>query len=107
MDSNYVYLCGVMWCRVQVRTARRRQGITKGYELCGSGHESIGLGYVGNRRASLEGFGKSDINRSSRDPRRKPVWMRSCAIFQVTLVQAPILRVRALSMRIGSSLSTT
>src|SRR5258708_12249523 len=38
---------------VQVRTARRRQGTAKGYELCGSGHESTGLGYVGKRRTSL------------------------------------------------------
>src|SRR5580700_2390754 len=70
---------------VQVRTARRRQGTAKGYELCGSGHESIGLGYVGKRRTSLEGFGKADANRFSRDPRRKPMWMRSCAICKALL----------------------
>ena len=70
---------------VQVRTARRRQGTAKGYELCGSGHESTGLGYVGKRRTSLEGFGKSDANRFSRDPRGKPMWMRSCAICKALL----------------------
>src|SRR5439155_4899178 len=86
---------------VQVRTARRRQGTAKGYELCGSGHESTGLGYVGKRRTSLEGFGRTDTNRFSRDPRGKPMWMRSCAILQSTLAQAPIVRVRALSMRMG------
>ncbi len=70
---------------VQVRTARRRQGTAKGYELCGSGHESTGLGYVGKRRTSLEGFGKTDANRFSRDPRGKPMWMRSCAICKAIL----------------------
>ena len=70
---------------VQVRTGRRRQGTAKGYELCGSGHESTGLGYVGKRRTSLEGFGKTDANRFSRDPRGKPMWMRSCAICKALL----------------------
>jgi hypothetical protein len=70
---------------VQVRTARRRQGTAKGYELCGSGHESTGLGYVGKRRTSLEGFGKTDANRFSHDPRGKPMWMRSCAICKALL----------------------
>src|SRR5579864_8080698 len=66
---------------VQVRTARRRQGTAKGCELCGSGPESTGLGYVGKRRTSLEGFGKTDANRFWRDFRGKPMWMRSCATF--------------------------
>src|SRR6266849_5917759 len=70
---------------VQVRAARRRQGTAKGYELCGSGHESTGLGYVGKRPTSLEGFGKTDANRLSRDPRGKPMWMRSCAICKALL----------------------
>jgi hypothetical protein len=70
---------------VQLRTARRRQGTAQGYELCGSGHESTGLGHVGKRRTSLEGFGKTDANRFSRDPRGKPMWMRSCAICKALL----------------------
>jgi len=31
MDSNYMFLCGVMWCKFgQLRTARSRQGVAKG-----------------------------------------------------------------------------
>lgn len=86
---------------VQVRTARRRQGTAKGYELCGSGHESTGLGYVGKRRSSLERFGKTEANRFSRDPRGKPMWMRSCAICKALLHKLQFVRVRALSMRMG------
>src|SRR6266478_5565088 len=69
---------------VKVRTAGGRQGTAKSYELGGSGHESTGLGYVGKRRTSLEGFGKTDANRFSRDPRGK-MWMRSCAICKALL----------------------
>jgi hypothetical protein len=85
-NGNGRQLRASLWSDVvQVRTARGRQGTAKGYELYGSGHESTGLGYVGKRRTSLEGYGKTDANRFSRDPRGKPMWMRSCAICKALL----------------------
>ena len=86
---------------MQVRAARRRQGTAKGYELCGSGRESTGLGYVGKRHTSLEGFGKTDANRFSRDPSRETYVDEIMRHLQSALAQAPIVRVRSLSMRMG------
>ena len=70
---------------VQVRTARRRQGVAKGCGFSKSGYERTDLGDAGERCASIEGSGKAGANRFPHDPPGKRMWMRSCAICKALL----------------------
>jgi hypothetical protein len=65
MDSDYMFLCGVMWCRV--RTARGRQGAFKGWDFDGSGYEGSGLGDAGERCSSPQRLGKTSTDWFSRE----------------------------------------
>jgi hypothetical protein len=62
---------------VQVRAARGRQGIAKGCEFRRCGRERTGLGDVGKRCASLEGYGQAGATQSSQGRRGQPVRMTS------------------------------
>ena len=57
MDSNYMFLCGVMWCKFGQQEGQPRSA--KGCEFWKSGHKRTGLGDVGKRCASLARLGKT------------------------------------------------
>ena len=65
MDSNYVFLCALMWCRFGQQDAGKE--LTQGCRFRGSRYESTGLG-DGERGPSLERVGKMDATSFPHDP---------------------------------------
>ena len=57
MNTDYIFLCGVMWCRFGEQDPR--QGANEGCRFYGSGHERTCLGDVGERCESLDGVWKN------------------------------------------------
>src|SRR6266852_5373297 len=74
MDGNYMFLCGVMWCKFGQQEAAKEL-----LRAANSGNERTGLGDVGKRCATPAGFGKTGANQFShrRYDRRSDVGRRS------------------------------
>jgi hypothetical protein len=83
MDSNYVFLCGVMWCRFGQKDAGKE--LLRAADSWGSRYGSTGLDDVCERSPSLERVEKTDATFFPRDPWGGAMWMRSCAACKALL----------------------
>ncbi len=60
MDSDYVFLCGVMWCRYGQQEAGKE--LLRATDSMDPDMRTLGLGDVGERCNALEGTGITGTN---------------------------------------------
>lgn len=76
MKSDYVFLCGVMWCKLGQRDAGKEllRASDSGDPDC----KSTGSGDVCERSAPLERVDKTPF--AALDDQRRSMWMSSCSL---------------------------
>jgi hypothetical protein len=92
MDGNYVFLCGVTWCRFGQQEAGKE--LLRATNSLDPDMKALAWAMLAKGARRLR-----DLERATPTGSRAILEGNLC--LQSTLTQAPIVRVRALSMRMG------